>query len=60
MEQLTHFENLYADAGLFGNASNIDLLARGAIYGQMLGIQHEIDQTGASIIGIRTALTASV
>src|SRR5262249_42472503 len=44
VEQLAHFESLYVDAG-FGNASNIELLARGAIYGQMLGIQHEINQT---------------
>ena len=54
VEQLAHFENLYIDAGLFGNASNIELLARGAIYGQMLGIPHEIDQAGASITGITT------
>ena len=60
IDQLAHFENLYSDTSLFGGASNIDLLARGAIYGQMLGIQHEIGQTGASIIGIATTLSASV
>ena len=33
MGQLTFLENLYAVAGVFGSASNIDLLARGAVYG---------------------------
>ena len=41
VDQLNSFEALYSAAGAFGNASNIDLLARGAIYGQMLGIEHE-------------------
>jgi hypothetical protein len=41
VDQLNFFETLYTDAGTFGSASNIDLLARGAIYGQMLGIEHE-------------------
>ncbi len=40
-DQLNSFETLYTAAGTFGSASNIDLLARGAIYGQMLGIEHE-------------------
>ena len=40
-DQLNFFEGLYTAAGTFGSASNIDLLARGAIYGQMLGIEHE-------------------
>ena len=61
VDQLTYFETLYTAAGVFGSASNIVLLARGAVYGQMLGIEHEIDPTalgdpaGAShsqIIGI--------
>ena len=37
VDQLTYFEAQYTAAGVFGGASNIDLLARGAIYGQMLG-----------------------
>jgi hypothetical protein len=41
VDQLNFFETLYTAAGTFGSASNIDLLARGAIYGQMLGIDHE-------------------
>ena len=41
VDQLNSFEALYTAAGTFGSASNIDLLARGAIYGQMLGIEHE-------------------
>ena len=40
-DQLDSFETLYTAAGTFGSASNIDLLARGAIYGQMLAIEHE-------------------
>ena len=60
VDQLAYFEKLYTDAGMFGSASNIDLLARGAIYGQMLGIQHELDPTAASIVGITTTPTNSV
>ena len=41
MDQLDSFEALYTAAGIFGSVSKIDLLARGAIYGQMLGIEHE-------------------
>jgi autotransporter passenger strand-loop-strand repeat protein len=41
VDQLNYFEALYTAAGIFGSASNVDLLARGAIYGQMLGIEHE-------------------
>lgn len=48
VDQLNYFENLYAAAGVFGSGSNIDLLARGAIYGQMIGIAYEIDPTGFS------------
>ena len=45
-DQLNSFEALYTTAGTFGSASNIDLLARGAIYGQMLGIEHESAPVG--------------
>jgi hypothetical protein len=48
VDQLTFFENLYAAAGGFGSPSNIDVLARGAVYGQMLGMQYEIDPTSLS------------
>lgn len=44
--QLDYFETLYTAAGVFGSAENIDLLARGAIYGQMLGFQAELDPFG--------------
>jgi hypothetical protein len=44
VSQLSFFENLYTAAGVFGNANNIDLLARGAIYGQMLGVEAELNQ----------------
>ena len=33
----------YLNAGVFGSPSNIDLLARGAVYGQMLGVEHELN-----------------
>jgi len=44
VSQLSFFENLYTAAGVFGNANNIDPLARGAIYGQMLGVEAELNQ----------------
>jgi autotransporter passenger strand-loop-strand repeat protein len=46
-DQLNFFEGLYTAAGVFGSASNIDLLARGAVYGQMLGIEHENTPIGS-------------
>jgi hypothetical protein len=48
--QLHFFENLYTSAGVYGDASNVDLLARGAVYGQMLGVEHEINP--AVVIGL--------
>ena len=47
VDQLNFFETLYTTAGTFGSASNIDLLARGAMYGQMLGIEHESAPIGS-------------
>ena len=46
-DQLNFFETLYTAAGAFGSQSNIDLLARGAVYGQMLGIEHESAPIGS-------------
>jgi autotransporter passenger strand-loop-strand repeat protein len=46
-DQLNFFEGLYTAAGVFGSASNIDLLARGAVYGQMLGVEHESTLIGS-------------
>jgi hypothetical protein len=43
--QLKFFEGIYAASGAFGTSDNIDLLARGAVYGQMLGIQSEPTNT---------------
>ena len=40
-DQLSYFEALHTAAGVFGSASDIVLLARGAVYGQMLGTEHE-------------------
>jgi hypothetical protein len=53
VEQLSFFEALYTGSGGFGSADNIDLLARGAVYGQMLGIQSELIQV--PIIGVSAA-----
>lgn len=43
LDQLNYYEGIYTAAGVFGDASNIDLLARGAVYGQMLGFEHGMD-----------------
>jgi len=48
VSQVNYFEAIYTAAGVYGNANNIDLLARGAAYGQMLGIHAEIDPTGSA------------
>jgi len=42
VDQLQYFEGLYTTAGTFFSATEIDLLARGAIYGQMLGVEAEL------------------
>src|SRR5262249_2650881 len=39
--QLKFLEGIYAASGAFGIIDNIALLARGAVYGQMLGVQRE-------------------
>ncbi len=44
VEQMQFFDGLYTTAGTFGSATEIDLLARGAIYGQMLGAEAELQQ----------------
>ena len=60
VDQLHFFENLYTAAGGFGSATNVDLLARGAIYGQMLGIEHEINPFGLIIGSTPTVATHSL
>jgi autotransporter passenger strand-loop-strand repeat protein len=55
-DQLNYFEALYTAAGVFGSQSNIDLLARGAVYGQMLGIEQESTLIGSPTGG--TTFTA--
>jgi autotransporter passenger strand-loop-strand repeat protein len=47
VDQLNFFDSIYTSAGTFGSASNVDLLARGAVYGQMLGIEHENPPIGS-------------
>jgi hypothetical protein len=39
--ELTYLEHLYTAAGL-GDAAHVDLLARGAVYGEMIGIASAI------------------
>jgi len=42
VDQLSFYKSIYTASGAFGtNANEIDLLARGAIYGQMIGIKAE-------------------
>jgi hypothetical protein len=41
--QVEYFESIYADSGAYGSAERIELLARGAVYGQMLGISAELE-----------------
>jgi hypothetical protein len=48
VSQVNYFKAIYTAAGVYGNANNIDLLARGAAYGQVLGIHAEIDPTGSA------------
>jgi aryl-phospho-beta-D-glucosidase BglC (GH1 family) len=52
VNQVHFFEGLYTAAGVYGSASNIDLLARGAAYGQMLGLEAEITG-GAGATGVQ-------
>ena len=49
MDQLNSFEALYTAAGASASPSNIDLLARGAVYGQMLGIEQELNLGGTPV-----------
>ena len=39
-------EGVYAASAAFGSTENIDLLARGGIYGQMLAFEAELDPFG--------------
>lgn len=44
VQQVDYFESIYTVSGAYGtDAARIDLLARGAVYGQMLGISAELD-----------------
>jgi hypothetical protein len=55
VDQVSFFDKLYTASGAFGtNASEIDLLARGAVYGQMLGIKVE---NTAAVASTASALT---
>jgi hypothetical protein len=49
VDQVNFFDKIYTASGAFGtDANEIDLLARGAIYGQMLGVKAEIPSAVAS------------
>ena len=65
IDQLSFFESIYTASGAFGSATNIDLLARGTVYGQMLGFEAEINPVGSAsggstgevpIVGQNTAI----
>jgi parallel beta-helix repeat protein len=51
MDQINFFKSLYTASGAYGtDANQIDLLARGAIYGQMLGVKAEL--TDVALVGV--------
>ena len=59
VDQLNFYESIYTASGAFGtDANRIDLLARGAIFGQMLGVKAEIPAavatavTDTSLVGV--------
>ena len=43
LAQVNFLKNLYAANNLYGSADHQDLIARGAVYGQMLGFKAEMD-----------------
>jgi len=44
LDQLHYFDSFYTASGTYGtDPARIDLLARGAVYGQMVGISAELD-----------------
>jgi hypothetical protein len=52
IDQVKFFESIYTASGAFGtDANRIDLLARGAVYGQMLGVKAENSAAMASAAG---------
>jgi probable HAF family extracellular repeat protein len=50
VDQLSFLESIYTASGSFGSPTNVDLIARGAVYGQMLGAEAEMTQV--PIVGI--------
>ena len=63
VDQLNFYEGIYTAAGVFGDASNVDLLARGAVYGQMLGVEHGMTPVGGqpvSLVGVTPSVMDSV
>jgi hypothetical protein len=52
LDQLHFLQGIYTASGAYGPADHIDLVARGAVFGQMIGIQNELVQfVGVSEIG---------
>ena len=65
VDQINFFKGLYTTSGAYGADANvIDLLARGAIYGQMLGVNAELAQSASavgaavSLVGVSDVLTS--
>ena len=66
VDQINFIKGLYTASGVYGTDANlIDLLARGAIYGQMLGVNAELAQslsgaeatgTAVPLVGVSDAL----
>jgi probable HAF family extracellular repeat protein len=44
VDQLSFLESIYTASGSFGSPTNVELIARGAVYGQMLGVEAEMTQ----------------
>jgi len=44
VDQLSFLESIYTASGSFRSPTNVDLIARGAVYGQMLGAEAEMTQ----------------
>ena len=54
VDQINFFKSIYTSSGAFGDSNHIDLVARGAVYGQMLGIKAASagGQQEAALVGV--------
>jgi glucose/arabinose dehydrogenase len=60
VDQINFLTGLYNASGAYGTDANlIDLLARGAIYGQMLSFAAEASSTAVPLVGVSDALISN-